>query len=191
MTATHIRSRDAFAPELCQGISRISPNVGEMERREAPKSWATSLGPRHAGECCHSLALRAWRAPQDDPLARTACFGRAAPPGAPPWPSPRRPAAPASNRTRRISRPSPVTPLDERDFGYVTAMGTSCQERCRCIGDKLEPSLGAKIKNFAPARNEPVAGISCIFRFRCLHRGVIAVPPITDSPSHDRRGRGR
>ena len=51
----------------------------EVQRREAPKSW-----PRHAGECCHSLALRARRAPQDNPLARTACFGRAAPPGAPP-----------------------------------------------------------------------------------------------------------
>ena len=54
------------------------PKAG-MQRREAPKSW-----PRHAGECCHSLALRARRAPQDNPLARAACFGRAAPPGAPP-----------------------------------------------------------------------------------------------------------
>jgi len=42
------------------------------------------MGPRHAGECYHSLALRARRAPQNDPLARTACLGRAAPPGAPP-----------------------------------------------------------------------------------------------------------
>jgi hypothetical protein len=48
-------------------------------------------GPRHADGCCHPLALRAWRAPQDNPLARTACFGRAAPPGAPPESSQRLP----------------------------------------------------------------------------------------------------
>jgi hypothetical protein len=41
-------------------------------------------GPRHADGCCHPPTLRAWRAPQNNPLARTACFGRAAPPGAPP-----------------------------------------------------------------------------------------------------------
>ena len=58
------------------------------------------MGPRHAGERCHSLALRAWRAPQNNPLARTACFGRAAPPGAPPRFSPGRSTATARHRTR-------------------------------------------------------------------------------------------
>ncbi len=78
---TSIRSRGASSrPSFaCKLLRTTSPKKGGMERREAPKSW-----PRHAGECCHSLALRARRAPQDDPLARTACFGRAAPPGAPP-----------------------------------------------------------------------------------------------------------
>ena len=71
-----------------------------MQRREAPKSW-----PRHAGECCHSLALRARRAPQDNPLARTACFGRAAPPGAPPRFLAQAAGPPRlKNRTRSIRR---------------------------------------------------------------------------------------
>jgi hypothetical protein len=54
-------------------------------------------GPRHADGCCHPPTLRAWRAPQNDPLARTACFGRAAPPGAPP---PLRLSAAAVDRRR-------------------------------------------------------------------------------------------
>ena len=74
------RVRGLPKPRLRTPRSRILPQrKREVQRREAPKSW-----PRHAGECCHSLALRARRAPQDNPLARTACFGRAAPPGAPP-----------------------------------------------------------------------------------------------------------
>jgi hypothetical protein len=74
-------------------------------------------GPRHADGCCHPPTLRAWRAPQIDPLARTACFGRAAPPGAPP---PSRLSAAAVDRRRlrtafRSCQPeSPAGVLAER-----------------------------------------------------------------------------
>jgi len=72
--------RPSFAKaKFTKSHSHEKPRAFRVERREAP-----GRGPRHADGCCHPPTLRAWRAPQDDPLARTACFGRAAPPGAPP-----------------------------------------------------------------------------------------------------------
>src|SRR5271170_3493527 len=73
-------SRGASASELCFKLHERPP----PKREEWSAERRLGRGPRHAGECYHSLALRAWRAPQDNPLARTACFGRAAPRGAPP-----------------------------------------------------------------------------------------------------------
>ena len=72
-------SRRVCVRALQKALHETPRTQAGVERREAPGSW-----PRHASECRHALALRARRAPQDDPLARTACFGRAAPPGAPP-----------------------------------------------------------------------------------------------------------
>jgi len=95
------RSRDALRARVLQKAFDQSPQT--KGRWSAGRRQGR--GPRHAGECYHSLALRARRAPQNDPLARTACFGRAAPPGAPPrslCPS-GRPAS-AGNRTRSIRR---------------------------------------------------------------------------------------
>src|SRR5271170_4394209 len=64
---------------LLQALRTTSPKGRQWSAERRLRSW-----PRHANGCCHPPALRAWRAPQNDPLARTACFGRVAPPGAPP-----------------------------------------------------------------------------------------------------------
>ena len=138
------QSNPVLAARLCarglpQALTNNSPErKREVQRREAPKSW-----PRHAGECCHSLALQARRAPQDNPLARTACFGRAAPPGAPP--RFRRPAGrPASaQKPHSLHPPAQVCRRcpSERDFDsrYVAKIGTDvkcshvyCDSRFPC-----------------------------------------------------------
>ena len=104
--------RPSFAKAFYERPGQWSPG-----RRQT--SW-----PRHAGECYHSLALRAWRAPQNDPLARTACFGRAAPPGAPPRFA-LGPADPPQNRTRPCRPASPGwRPLRARLVRHVTKRGT-------------------------------------------------------------------
>jgi hypothetical protein len=66
-------------PSLVSSFTKAPPKKGRWSAGRRQRSW-----PRHANGCYHPLALRARRAPQNDPLARTACFGRAAPPGAPP-----------------------------------------------------------------------------------------------------------
>src|SRR5579863_1216900 len=67
--------------------SQAKPST-EMERREAPGSWAAPRG-RMLPPARAPGAARA----TEDFLAETVCFGRAAPPGAPP-----RSAAPAVDR---------------------------------------------------------------------------------------------
>ena len=52
-----------------------------------------------------------------------------------------------------------LTPLDARDFEYVTAMGTNVKRSVTVSVKNFNPPLGAKIKNFAPAGNEPAADI--------------------------------
>jgi hypothetical protein len=82
----------AWKPHLA---ARRRPSFAKGSRNASPKrgdgapGGARGRGPRHANGCYHPLALRARRAPQDNTLARTACFGRAAPPGAPQRLSPR------------------------------------------------------------------------------------------------------
>jgi hypothetical protein len=109
----HPKSGHRFSDKIMRNqksVVRNSQTKAGMEPREAPGSCTA---PRHAGECCHSLALRARRAPQNDPLARTACFGRAAPPGAPPKLSPLRAAV----------RTGPAM----GNIGIVTEQETICQ----------------------------------------------------------------
>src|SRR5580692_3676232 len=92
--------RPSFAKAtVTKSHAHKKPSALRVERREAP-----GRGPRHADGCCHPATLRAWRAPQIVPLARTACFGRAAPPGAPP---PSRFSATAVDRRRASSAPAP------------------------------------------------------------------------------------
>ena len=111
------------ASEFCQSQVHEKPFVRKATRTKnhARSEWSAGRrrgrGPRHADGCCHPPTLRAWRAPQNDPLARTACFGRAAPPGAPP---PSRLSAAAVDRRRlraafRSCQPkSPAGVLTER-----------------------------------------------------------------------------
>jgi hypothetical protein len=75
-------SRDACASEFCQSQVHESHSHEKPRASGAPGgagSWATPRGrmlpPAHASGVARAT---------DDPLARTACFGRAAPPGAPP-----------------------------------------------------------------------------------------------------------
>ena len=147
--------------------SRILPHHAGVQRREAPKSW-----PRHAGECYHSLALRARRAPQDNPLARTACFGRAAPPGAPPRLL--RPGGRPASAWKPHSLPPPTYVCrrrpSERDFDspYVTDIGTSVKGLSlkKIPMAFLGPRSGAFIKSFgrrrATVRFAPKADKSCM-----------------------------
>ena len=94
-----IASRVKACGRILAARFRLRPSfAGKIQETPPPKKkgrWSAGRrqgrGPRHADGCYHPLALRARRAPQNDPLARTACFGRAAPPGAPPRLSPRRP----------------------------------------------------------------------------------------------------
>ena len=112
------RSRGACAPEFCQSQVHEKPFARKATR---VLKWSAGRrrgrGPRHADGCCHPSTLRAWRAPQNDPLARTACFGRAAPPGAPP---PSRSSAAAVDRRclraafRSCQPESPAGVLTER-----------------------------------------------------------------------------
>ena len=72
--------RPSFAKaKFTKSHSHEKPRAFRVERREAPGSWATPRGrmlpPAHASGVARAT---------EDPLARTACFGRAAPPGAPP-----------------------------------------------------------------------------------------------------------
>jgi hypothetical protein len=102
-------SRGACASEFCQCHGHEKPSSrkamrtkshARVERREAPGSWATPRGrmfpPAHASGVARAT---------EDPLARTACFGRAAPPGAPP---PSRFSAAAVDR--RCASSAPATP---------------------------------------------------------------------------------
>ena len=73
-------ARPSFAKaKFTKSHSHEKPCAFRVERREAPGSWATPrermLPPAHASGVARAT---------EDPLARTACFGRAAPPGAPP-----------------------------------------------------------------------------------------------------------
>jgi hypothetical protein len=112
-------SRGADASEFFQshGHEKLLARKSHA-RSEWSAGRRRGRGPRHADGCCHPPTLRAWRAPQNDPLARTACFGRAAPPGAPP---PSRFAAAAVDRRRASSAPAPPAgtvnrrPYGERD----------------------------------------------------------------------------
>ena len=103
-------SRRVSVRALLQASRKASP-----KREEWSAGRRQGRGPRHADGCYHPLALRARRAPQNDPLARTACFGRAAPPGAPPRLSPGRSTAAAQNRIRPADRWSPATAIYEGD----------------------------------------------------------------------------
>src|ERR1700683_2510205 len=105
--------RPSFAKaKFTKSHSREKPRTFRVERREAPGSWATPRGrmlpPAHASGVARAT---------EDPLARTACFGRAAPPGAPP---PSRFSAAAVDRRRlraafRSCQPaSPAGVLTER-----------------------------------------------------------------------------
>jgi hypothetical protein len=90
---------------------RVLPKATLTKSLPKKAEWSAGRrrgrGPRHADGCCHPPTLRAWRAPQNDPLARTACFGRAAPPGAPP---PSRFSAAAVDRRCTSSAPAPRGP---------------------------------------------------------------------------------
>ena len=110
-------------------------------RKPSPKKeWSAGRrqgrGPRHAGECYHSLALRAWRAPQNDPLARTACFGRAAPPGAPPRFAARLSTAARGNRARSVSRGHRLTSFKGARLAACNGNRDGCQGRSYYIGDE-------------------------------------------------------
>ncbi len=110
------RVRPSFAKPLSRKAKFTKSHAHEsharVERREAPGSWATPRGrmlpPAHASGVARAT---------EDPLARTACFGRAAPPGAPP---PSRFSAAAVDRRRlraafRSCQPqSPAGVLTER-----------------------------------------------------------------------------
>jgi hypothetical protein len=97
-------------PSLAASVTKALP-----KREEWSAGRRQGRGPRHADGCYHPLALRARRAPQNDPLARTACFGRAPPPGAPPRLSPGRPTAAAQDRIHPADRWSPAAAIDEGD----------------------------------------------------------------------------
>ncbi len=86
-------ARPSFAKaKFTKSHSHEKPRAFRVERREAPGSWATPRGrmlpPAHASGVARAT---------EDPLARTVCFGRAAPPGAPP---PSRFSAAAVDRRR-------------------------------------------------------------------------------------------
>ena len=132
------RSRGAF---VC---ARVLPKPSSRKpfARKATRvlKWSAGRrrgrGPRHADGCCHPATLRAWRAPQNDPLARTACFGRAAPPGAPP-PS-RFPAAAVDRRCLRAAfrscQPqSPAGVLTERIDSLCNGKRDGCQGLNSCV----------------------------------------------------------
>jgi hypothetical protein len=133
---TVFHSRGANAPEFCQSQGHEKPFARKATR---VLKWSAGRrrgrGPRHADGCCHPPTLRAWRAPQDNPLARTACFGRAAPPGAPP---PSRSSAAAVDRRRlraafRSCQPeSPAGVLLSELTRCVTKRGTRCQGLNSC-----------------------------------------------------------
>ena len=89
---------------LPKPLSRKATRTKNQARSEWSAGRRRGRGPRHADGCCHPPTLRAWRAPQNNPLARTACFGRAAPPGAPP---PSRFSAAAVDRRCASSAPAP------------------------------------------------------------------------------------
>ena len=152
MSNSHARPRKARPDKQVPRQSHCprGPHCRSAHPTEATRMrWSVgrrqSQGPRHADECCHSPALRAWRAPQSDPLARTACFGRAAPPGAPPRFLPGgRP--PAQNRTRSVSRSSPVTFFTERDSSLCNLNGDQCQRNCDWPSRSSWPDL------FPPSR---------------------------------------
>ncbi len=91
-------ARRVWHDMLAEGVSCGLHRIERLMRLQALKArprrhrLPPDLGERQvaavASECCRSLAVRERRAPQNDPLARTDCFGRAAPPGAPPRRSP-------------------------------------------------------------------------------------------------------
>src|ERR1700689_2531412 len=108
--------RVLLASEFCQSQVHEKPFARKATR---VLKWSAGRrrgrGPRHANGCCHPPTLRAWRAPQNDPLARTACFGRAAPPGAPP---PSRFSTAAVDRRCASSAPAPPAGVvNRRPYG--------------------------------------------------------------------------
>jgi hypothetical protein len=121
----------------------------EMERREAPGSWAAPRG-RMLPPARAPGAARA----TEDFLAETVCFGRAAPPGAPP-----RSAAPAVDR-RKLLRPHPPRRIavsarrlaSKRDEAPKAPLDGQCQAqtKLRC---RLFQVLGVR-PFFSPCRTK-------------------------------------
>jgi hypothetical protein len=146
------RSRGAGASEFCQSQVHEKPLARKATR---VLKWSAGRrrgrGPRHADGCCHPPTLRAWRAPQNDPLTRTACFGRAAPPGAPP---PSRFSAAAVDRRRASSAPaSPRRPASSTGIltvsGMIHSFTRNIDRLSRIDSYRMEPPMRL---NLSPRR---------------------------------------